>query len=182
MDSRSRVDNLLRQVGRGVGGHVVVGCETHAAIGLSEGTVPDVLVRDCLHGSGGLGFGGLDGVLPAAFVRRNLAGGVGRVLVVREPVRLVEHDVVKHVAAVELLGVDAPEREAGRGLAVGDQVGALVRLHWLSWWRLLPFVTLVAMVVDFSLSLSPCPLTVVRVISTGVSWPGAPIRTCILSR
>lgn len=46
----------------------------------------------------------------------------------------------------------------------------------------MPFVTLVAMVVDFSLSLSPCPLTLVRVISTGCSWPGVPIMTCILSR
>ena len=38
------------------------------------------------------------------------------------------------------------------------------------------------MVVDFSLSLSPFPFTLVRVISTGCSCPGAPIMTCILSK
>ena len=38
----------------------------------------------------GLGLGGLHGVLLATLVRRDLAGRVRRVLVVREPVRLVE--------------------------------------------------------------------------------------------
>ena len=85
-------------------------------------------VRDGLHGSVGLGLGGLGGVLPATLVRRNLAGGIRSVLVVVQAVCLVEHDVVEHVAVVELLGVDALEREAGRGLPVGDQVGALVGL------------------------------------------------------
>lgn len=67
------VDELLRQVGRGVGGHVVVGCEA--------------------QGSRGSGFGLLGG--PGGLVGGHAAVGVGRVLVVRKPVRLVEHDVIQ---------------------------------------------------------------------------------------
>ena len=102
------VDELLRQAVGGVFRHIIIRHELHAA--------------------GGLVLGGLGGVLPATLVRRNLAGGIRSVLVVVQAVCLVEHDAVEHVAVVELLGVDAPEREAGRGLPVGDQVGALVGL------------------------------------------------------
>jgi len=102
------VHDLLRQAVGGVFRHIIIRHELHAAVGLV--------------------LGGLGGVLPAALVRRNLAGGIRSVLVVVQAVCLVEHDVVEHVAVVELLGVDALEREAGRGLPVGDQVGALVGL------------------------------------------------------
>ena len=64
---------MVRQVGRGVGGHVVVGCEA--------------------QGSVGLGFGLLDGA--GGLVGGHTAVGVGRVLVIRKPVRLVEHDVIQ---------------------------------------------------------------------------------------
>ena len=67
------VDELLRQVGRGVGGRVVVGCEA--------------------QGSRGSGFGLLGG--PFRRVGGHAAVGVGRVLVIRKLVRLVEHDVIQ---------------------------------------------------------------------------------------
>ena len=42
--------------------------------------------------------------------------------------------------------------------------------------------TLVAIVSEDSPTLSPYPLAVTRVMVTGVSWPGAPMSTCMLSR
>ena len=85
-------------------------------------------IRDGPRRAGRLGFGGLDGVLPAALVRRDAAGRLVGVLVVVQTVRLVEHDVVQQVAVVKVSGADAPEREAGHGLARGNQIRALVGL------------------------------------------------------
>ena len=79
-----------------------------------------IVVRDCLHTACGLGFGGLDGVLPAVFVRRNLAGGVGRVLVVGERVGELELHVVNQVAGNTIDGTQRLERESADRLAGGD--------------------------------------------------------------
>ena len=68
-------------------------------------------IRDGLDGSAGLGLGGLGGVLPAALVRRNLAGGIRSVLVVVQAVCLGENHVVQQISGVKGRRVNALERE-----------------------------------------------------------------------
>ena len=85
------VDELLRQAVGGVFHHIIIRHELHAA--------------------GGLVLGGLGGVLPATLVRRNLAGRIGRVLVIGELVCLGENHVVQQISGVEGRRVNALERE-----------------------------------------------------------------------
>ena len=73
------------------------------------------IIRHRLHVSGSLRFGGLDGVLLAALIRRDLAGRVGRVLVIGQLVGTGEFDVVHEIADVV----------AGPGLIIFEPFEAL---------------------------------------------------------
>ena len=73
------------------------------------------IIRHRLHVSGSLRFGGLDGVLLAALIRRDLAGRVGRVLVIGQLVGTGEFDVVHEIADVV----------AGQGLILFEPFEAL---------------------------------------------------------
>ena len=73
------------------------------------------IIRHRLHVSGSLRFGGLDGVLLATLIRRDLAGRVGRVLVVGQLVGTGEFDVVHEIADVV----------AGPGLIIFEPFEAL---------------------------------------------------------
>ena len=73
------------------------------------------IIRHRLHVSGSLRFGGLDGVLLATLIRRDLAGRVGRVLVVGQLVGTGEFDVVHEIADVV----------AGQGLILFEPFEAL---------------------------------------------------------
>ena len=88
-------------------------------------------IRDGLDGSVGLGLGGLGGVLPAALVRRNLAGRIRRVLVVSQLVGTGEFDVVKIIAGIPFRGRDGFEGETYRGDPVGHEIRAGVRIPLL---------------------------------------------------
>ena len=84
------------------------------------------IIRHRLHVSGSLRFGGLDGVLLATLIRRDLAGRVGCVLIVCELVRLAETDVIQQIAVPRAVSLDAMEGETRDG--AGGDVRAGVRL------------------------------------------------------
>ena len=84
------------------------------------------IIRHRLHVSGSLRFGGLDGVLLATLIRRDLAGRVGCVLIVCELVRLAETDVIQQIAVPRAVSLDAAEGETRDG--AGGDVRAGVRL------------------------------------------------------
>ena len=73
------------------------------------------IIRHRLHVSGSLRFGGLDGVLLATLIRRDLAGRVGCVLVIGQLVGTGELDVVHEIADVV----------AGQGLNIFEPFEAL---------------------------------------------------------
>ena len=73
------------------------------------------IIRHRLHVSGSLRFGGLDGVLLATLIRRDLAGRVGCVLVIGQLVGTGELDVVHEIADVV----------AGQGLNIFEAFEAL---------------------------------------------------------
>ena len=99
------VDQMVRQAARVVGGE------------------PDFAV--------GLGLGGLGGVLLATLVRRDLAGGIRRVLVIGQLVGTGEFDIVKIVAGIPFRGRDGFEGETYRGDPVGHEIRAGVRIPLL---------------------------------------------------
>ena len=98
------VDELLRQAVGGVFHHIVVRRESHSA--------------------GGLVLGGLGGVLPTALVRRDLAGGIRRVLVIGQLVGTGEFDIVKVIAGIPFRGRDGFEGETHCGDLVGHEIRA----------------------------------------------------------